>query len=574
MEDYDGVTFTFANDIITNNNGDDGIELLRFKNGSGAGADLLFDNPQISANIGFGIVVNEFDGNVTFLDSQLTGNIGGGIQLVNVKNTAAGTRTFIGTSLGGTSNILFNGIGGGAGIDVLLNQAGATQNLVVTNTTIGGQHDGDTIIVPAGFGIRAIADGLGATLNTSIVDNLAISYHNSEGIRLVSLNGAVHNATILNNAAPLVMDGNGLAGAGNNINLIAGGTAGGVLAELNVLVQNISTNATLDLAGNVIAPGVGGSWLVGSSTEDGVIRATVQQVTADTITGTAVALNFDNLGNGAAGDRINSFTLINNTFTNIAGNGVVLTTGDDTHSDVLIANNTLTSTTTAPLNTGITVTTNAAGGGPVDNLTRVTIQNNIVSQFDANGMTIAANDDSHLLLRIEGNTVAGNGAGFRDTTVLPFLDGINISGNDASRIDARIINNLITGSADIGLQISQNGTGQMNLLLDSNAATGNDFGEDPADDPIINANFIQMQIVNFGAGGDLCLAMTNNFYNGAGILLGNLGVPADFTFENNGDNSPGIATVGALTPAAFGSTCEPAIATQETAFETAGFPPR
>ena len=579
IENYDGTTFTFGANIFANGNGDDGIELIGFKNGAGVGGNLTFMSPSMTGNIGFAISVNDFDGNATFLDSQITQNIGGGIQLINVRNTAAGTMTFIGTSSAiTTSNFLSNGIGGGAAIDVLLNDPGAVQRLTITNSTIGGVHDGNLIITPGGLGIRAVADGIGTTLTTDIVDNLAISYNNSEGIRLISTGGATHTARILNNITPLVMDGNGLAGAGDNIELIVGDDNGGVLAVLDVLMQNITTNATLDLAGNVIAPGTSGAWLRGTSSDDGVLRAVMQNVTGDTITGSVVVLNFNNDGNGALGDRVNMFTMNNNTFTNLASNGVVATTGPDTFSDISITNNNFAVTPTIVGNVGIAVTANATDGGIIDNRTRLNIQNNIIGTaagpFDFGGIAVTANNDTHMLMNIEGNTIRNAGAGGAATNVLPFFDGIAVTANDAARIDARFVNNLVTASADIGLQVNHFSTGQMNLFLDGNALTGNDFGEDPANDPIIDANNIQIGIQNLG-GGQICLAMTNNFYGGAGTVLVNGGVAADFELELDGlTNSLPITQVGPFTVNPFGTNCEPDITTQEGVFVANGFPPR
>ncbi len=578
IEDYDGTTFTFTN-IVANNNADDGVELLRFKNTGAAVATLAFNTPTIGNNIGFGIVVNDFDGNALFFDSQITQNNGGGLQLVNVRNTAAGTQTFIGTtSVVTTSNFLNNGIGGGAGIDILLNDPGAVQRVTITNSTIGGQHDGNLVITTAGLGIRAVADGAGTNLTTNIVDNLAISYHNSEGIRLISTSGATHTAQILNNFAPLVMDGNGLAGAGDNIELIVGNNNGGVLASLDVLIQNITTNATFDLGGNQIAPGTGGAWIRASSTDDGVLRTTMQNVAADTISGSVAVLSFNNDGNGVGAARINRFVMNNNQFSNLASNGVVATTGPDTFTDISITNNTFAVAPTIVGNVGINITANANNGGPIDNRTRVNIQNNIIGNaagpFDAGGMVLTANNDAHFLMNIEGNTISNAGAGGGATNVLPFFDGILITGNGASRIDARIVNNLITLSADQGLQANLTGTGSMNLFLDGNSATGNDFGEDPADDPIINATLLQILVQNQGAGGNVCLAMTNNFFNGNGTLLTNGGLAANFIVELDGlTNSPNINNVGPLTIGTFSTVCLPAIVTEEAAFTAAGFPP-
>ncbi len=571
MEDYDGLSFTFT-DIIASNNGRDGVRLERFKDGSALASTLLFDTPTVSANGGFGIFVDDFEGNASFLDSQVTGNLAGGLHLENVTNNQAGTSTFVGTNApGGTSNFLLNGLAGGAGIDIVLDEVGSTQNLLITDSTIGGITDNATFVLTGGRGIRAVSSGNGTTLNLNIIDNIAIANNISDNIQLISTAGATQNTVVRNNLAALNMDQAG----GDIFNLIVGSANGGTEATLNLTVDNVSVNPAI--AG--VTSGAGSNVFQAQSQNDGVLNLNVTNLNADTITGSAVNLTFDNDGAGG----INNVFFNNVNFTEVSGNGIVASTGTDTNTNLSFLNMNIQPIVAGStnFNSGVAITTTGAAGGGVDNRTRVNLRNltlgSAASPFDGNGISITANEDAELLANIENNTIINAGFGGGSNVLLPFLDGVTITANDAARIDARVTNNIIQGSGDIGLVVTNNSTNDVNLLLSNNTITGNDIGEDPANDPIIDSNFAEILFVNNGAGGNVCLAMTNNFFSAIGTEIFNFGAVGEFTLELDGFTNSPFITVNAppgnaVTGAGFGTTCEPAIAAQETAFQVLGFP--
>jgi hypothetical protein len=509
--------------------------------------DLVLRNNAVN-----GILIDDFNGDLSFIDSDITGNAGGaGIGLVNVRNPV-GSRTLIGSSsLGSTNQILLNQIG----IDILLTDPGSRQETLITDTQIGGVF---VPVIPAvflaGVGVRAEANGAGITMITDVIDNRGIQYNAGSGVFLRSRGGATHTANVFNaDPATLNMDGNG-----TGVTMQVGDA--GPASTLNVFVENITMNATVDGAGNILRNGAG-TVVSGVSTDDGVLQSVVQNIQADTI-GNGVTYSANNLNNFIAPTAANINTIFNRdlTFTTIVGTGASLVTGDGTYTDFsLVGTNLFNADTVTPAGVqGVNVAvTGDAGADPLDNRTQVTVAGTTVNNFLGAGMTFTANEDAHLLMNLTGNQVNGVGAGLVNTA-LPFFDGIRITGNDNSTVSAELIGNSVAASFDQGIQFDVNDTGgTMNIVLDSNTSFGNDFGEDAADDPIINATFIDILGQNNGdATTTLCVAMTGNAFGNT--TLTNPPVFGPSTFENGG-NGGVINIFGPFTPAAYGTVCQPAI---------------
>ena len=96
--------------------------------------------------------------------------------------------------------------------------------------------------------------------------------------------------------------------------------------------------------------------------------------------------------------------------------------------------------------------------GDLDNLTKVTLENNSIRDFVLNGVDISAQGDAQMLVDVTGNDISNNGAGLNNhpadnpafplgTTADPnqlfFLDGLNIDALDDSTISTNIVSKLL-----------------------------------------------------------------------------------------------------------------------------------
>ena len=158
---------------------------------------------------------------------------------------------------------------------------------------------------------------------------------------------------------------------------------------------------------------------------------------------------------------------------------------------------------------------------------------------------------------------------------LPFGDGVDITAIGDSEIFTRIVNNTINGNAEQGLDLNTAGNGSIAAFVVGNNLAGNDISDDPATVPI-ESGIADMTAIN-AATGNICIAMSNNFFNLPAIFA-NAGGPADFLVELDGvTNGDGIPTflpaAGAFGMGTFSTVCEPTIATEEAVFAANGFPP-
>ncbi len=545
MRNYDGTEFNFVNNT-TNGNVGDGILLENYKNFAGVGATLDFFNPVASANQGNGIALDDFTGDVRFLNSNIANNLNGGISLVDVVTPGAGDMVFIGTSGGGVSNILGNGVGTGAGVFNQLNIAGAREHLVITNSTINN----------GGMGVSSSATDVGANLQTDIVDNLSISGNQSDGIRLMSTNGATHTAQVINSAAAGTLQINGNLGSG--ISQFASGI--GPVSLLESDIQNVNIG------------GSGNHGMLFNSSDDGQIISRTLDATIAGAAQDGVQINADNLNAFA----VNEFRFENMSITNVGDDGIDLNIGDQTFADFSLVNSVLNNNLAGDQGLEINATGDAAL--TTDTRLRLNVVGNTITAFDAgDGIGIQSSGDAHVFAQIEANSITNNGINQIATgqPALPFGDGINILATEDSEIFTRIQNNQITTNADQGVDIVTADNGQVTALVSGNFIAGNDTQDDTTTLPN-EANNFDMLVTN-DLTGRICIAMSTNFFTLPALFTNNSG-NTDFEVELDGlTNGLGVPIfaggVANFTINPFGTVCSPAIDAEDLAFQANGFAP-
>ncbi len=549
MLNYDAAAMTFLRNT-TSGNGGDGVRLDTFKAGAGQRANLDFVGHVADGNIGNGINIINGDGDLRFLNSQITNNLGSGIRLEDWRNTDPRDITLVGITTGGTSNITGNATGTGAGIDVLLN--GGVQNLFVRDSSVDGN----------GIGIRAVANNVGTVLNTSILDNLSVSNNLADGMRFNVLNGALHNVLVDNPTRPvpaaLPMLNNGLI-AGDAIRLLAGDNSG-LTSTMNAIIRDVNIAGT---NGNGISANVVG---------DGNLQLTAQNSTLQGNAGNAIDLNIDNTVAGA----VNSILLDSLLIQNNGLSGIQLTTGDDTFTDLMINSVVMANAASSGIN-GVNINTlgfvpaNPMDPNTIDNRTRVTMIGSIISNFQADGFQAVASGDSHLLLDLQSNQIFNNGDG-GDPTAFPFFNGMTIAATDTSVVNAALSNNLVTGNFEFGIAMGTLGDGTLNSVLIDNNFAGNDQGEDAGNNPIVDS-FIDDALFTNSVTGNMCVALSNNVFQFNAVFQ-NGAAPADFLVELDGiTNGFDQADLGAnFVFPTFGSVCQGLLDAEALAFQGVGFP--
>ncbi len=543
IEDYDGADFNFVANT-TNNNVRDGIRMERYKNGSGSGASLDFFSPVSLGNQQNGITLQDFAGDVRFLNSNVSGNLNHGIALIDVRTPAANQMVFIGTNGGGTSTISGNGVGTGSGIFNELNVAFGIQQLLVTNTTLDS----------GGTGITSSATAVGANLQTDIIDNLSISGNQSDGIRLMSSGGATHTAAIVNTGAGLAMNGN----AGNGISMFSSGVGPVSLLEVDT--------------DNVIINGAGVNGMLFNASGDGQIISRARNTAISGVGIDGIQINANNLNSVA----VNEFLFDNMNISGVLGDGIDINVGDQTFVDFALTGSLLSNANAG--NNGIEATVVGDGLAGVDSRLRMNITGNIINAFDSgDGINITSSGDAHVLAEIAGNTITNNGINQVATgaPALPFGNGIDIRANGDSEVFTRILNNNVTANADPGLNIATGGNGQVTALVAGNFLSGNDTQDDGTTIPI-ESGIADVTVSNVVTG-RICLAMSTNFYSLPTILT-NLSGAANFEVELDGaTNGPGpvifLPNAAAFTLTPFGAQCAMDIDIEELAFDLNGFSP-
>jgi hypothetical protein len=110
------------------------------------------------------------------------------------------------------------------------------------------------------------------------------------------------------------------------------------------------------------------------------------------------------------------------------------------------------------------------------------------------------------------------------------------------------------------------GSGEITALVVGNNISLNDTADDGTTGPIESGN--ADMTVNNAVGGDVCIAMTNNFFS-LPVVFTNLSGPANFRFERNGQtvNPVLLPNAAAYYIGTFSTQCEPAIAAEEAVFD-------
>ncbi len=450
----------------TSNNFRHGLFVNNFANTSTNGLNIL--NHTADANVNTGIVVDTGTGKLNILAPNVTNNSVNGIRITDFTSGVGDTTVIAGA---GNNSGLLDGNGlGGSNLLIELTQPNLVQNVLVTDIAITGS---------GGAGVAVSATGSDTELNFDLRDNVSITDNLGDGISLVSTFGSTINADIGNpdlTTAPLQITNNAfLSGAG--ISVLSQGLDGELdLTAVNANISNVAIlndeNITItpDGVANLVGGTVGvdidsiGSAIVDVVVADSSIGNPAETADQHVIDGVDILLDNDNSFNrkpnrvlldnldvvvGSSGDLLGNL-----------GTGVIVTTLEDTLSDITISDSTFrpNSQPLEPLGpndgvfgdtvgkSGIELTAigaadfidpvdpivmglgqGLAGPGTVaaanpvgmdvvsdgmhDNLTQLTLLNNTIRDFTFDGVDIAAFGDARLLLNISGNTVANNGAG-------------------------------------------------------------------------------------------------------------------------------------------------------------------
>ncbi len=542
FDGYDAATVAFQGSIAASANLRHGINLEDFANSSGLGAGYLFQAPTLTGNVSDGLRISNADGNFAIRDAIMSNNGRNGVSLINVRNTNPLHQTLITSSASTISQYTLNS---GAGIFVDLNDPGATQRLLVEFSQVDQNING----------LQITASGLGTSLTTDIINNFSVSNNLKDGIFLRSILGAVHTATVTNTllglnqldgSSRLNMNGNGAA-AGNGFSLFAGDLFS---ADAATLTANISNVSLQNISGSGIFAATGNLGILNANLDD-IIVTNATQGFAFELTATDPAL-------------ISRINLTNSTVTASGAIGLLVNNGAGSQVDFLGDNLVFQNDAAAQLGAAGVLFSN-------NGLMRTSFTNNTIDGFDNFGFVAQSGGFAgRLLANVQGNTVTNSGPlnvlnGLGD---LPHEDGMRIFINGGTG-NVRMVNNVSSGHAQQGLNLTTAGTGQLNVLLEGNVITGNDLG----DDPLNPAELLTRDLlVTNGFAAGTCLAMSNNVFSLDATVVNNSGAPS-FVLELDGlTNGAGVPTIiGAVTNQPFGSTCLPAIVAEEAAFNLLGF---
>lgn len=560
LVNYDAESLILT-DNETNDNGRDGLRLENFKNAAGNGLVLDLLGHDSTQNSHFGVHIVGGDGDLRVINGQIFGNNGGGLRIVDWTNTDPTTMVFVGAGdINGVSNYSNNP--GGIGLDIELN-AGSQRLLVMDTTADGNEH-----------GLRLTTRGINTILDANIFDNASFSGNAGDGIRMVSRGGATQRVVI---AQPTL--GGQLQIANNaqsGINLLAGVNDLGVTSVIDLSITD--TLITGNAAGMRAVSNGDGQIIFLAQNMDW----TFNQVHADI----EVQNNTTSLVNMF---RYHEVTMDNTTPLLLgAGDAFRVRNFGDSMLDLVVTDSVITNTLSdynPPGGGGtIFVDTNSSIGegqgfdirlGGTDSLTRFVLRGTEVSNFNYGAMTIAATNESQLLMDWTGNDIRFNGFGPGDS---PILDGtvnqvpgtetpgivLAVSGDAVVNYEAR--NNFISNNYGTNMVQTATGNATINAVWIENDFSVSFLGQD-----------VNMSNVGFNA--TTCLSMGSNLFNNGQVAFTNSGGAANFTLELDGITN-GIAfdfsnpqIVGPRTPAPFGTVCEPAVDANKAAFDALGFPP-
>ncbi len=555
MDNFDALAVTFI-DNATSNNGGHGISLTSHNNTAGAGVIVNFLDTEIAnldatiststptalRNTLAGINLEGVSGDITFLNMEIRENQQAGIQMTDVTTPLFGQEVFIGAEGAGLS--IFDSNAVGTEFAQIYSDLGVPTPNGIQNLTIT-----DSSIFNGGNGISAQASNVGAVLNTSIVDNLTISGNAADGIKLTAFDGGTHRALVENTGTALEIDSNN----GNGININSFGTSSLSLVEATIHNVNVTDSGFNGINADVVENG------------QAIVAASASNIVGG-IDG--IGINVQN----TASTSVSVFNFDDLNIQSVVDDGIGLNVGINSFADMTVQNSVLSNGLLgAPAgNHGIQVTAiGSTATADVDTRVRLNITGNLIEAFNSgDGIGILAGGDAHVLAEIEANNIIGNGF---NNDVLPFGDGINITSVDEAQVFTRVVNNLVTGNAEQGLRLNTAGEGSITAVVVGNNMAGNDLGEDAGNDPTIDNNIADMAAVN-AVSGNICLAMTNNFFT-LDVVLNNLSGPGNFLFERNGltVSEPQLIflpNIAAFSIGTFSLVCDPAIDAEAAIFDT------
>ena len=555
INNFDAFAVTFT-DNATSNNGGHGISLTNHNNTAGTGVLVNFLDTEIAnldpalststptafRNTLAGINLESVSGDIRFLNMEMRENQQSGIQLTDVTTPLLGQGVFIGTEGAGLS--IFDSNAVGTEFAQIYSDLGVPTPNGIQNLTIT-----DSSIVNGGNGISAQASNVGASLNTAIVDNLTISGNAADGIKLTAFDGGTHRALVENTGTALEIDANN----GNGININSFGTSSLSLVEATIHNVNVTDSGFNGINADIVENG------------QAIVSASASNIVGAS---DGIGINVEN----SASTAVSVFNLDDLSISGIADDGIGVNVGANSFVDLTVQNSIISNALLgAPAgNHGIEITAvGSTATAAVDTRVRLDITGNTIESFlSGDGIGILAGGDAHVLAQIEANSITDNGF---NNDVLPFGDGINITAVDESQIFTRIVNNLVTRNAEQGLRFDTFDEGSITAVVVGNNMAGNDLGEDAGNDPTIDNNIADMAAVN-AVSGNICLAMTNNFFT-LDVVLNNLSGPGNFLFERNGltVSEPQLIflpSIASFSIGTFSLVCEPAIEAEEAIFDS------
>jgi hypothetical protein len=541
FSNYDAATVQFLQNFSATGNLRHGVNLVGFVDGAGVGATYFFDSPVATGNVSDGIRLVDANGNLLFQNSTLTGNGGNGLSLINVRNTNPLHSTLV-TALPGFASTFTGNAGNGIFVD--LNQAAAVQRLRVEFSTLNGNNTG----------LMAQADGVGAFLTTDVIQNISIANNLKDGIFLRSINGGLHVATVTNVGARLNMDGNGAAGSGNGFTILAGDTVSVNQSTRIAVISNISLqNIGLATTDSGVFAGTGGRGLLNLNADDLLIENVGQ------------GFEFDfNQIDPAIISRVN---VLNSTVNFSTGIGMIVDNGAGSSADILVNNLVFQNDAATQLGAAGVLFSNTGN-------MRARFLNTTIDDFDSFGLVVQTGGVGRTLAEVSGNSITNSGPlniinGIAD---LPHEDGVRFLTAGTSTAHARFVNNVMTGNAQQGLNLTAADASTLTFSMSGNVIAANDQGGPFPPGPPVDAFIRDMLSVN-DVGANTNLAMSNNTFVFNADIDNQSGAAA-YNLELDGlTNGIGFPTLigGPVTNVAFGAVVEPAIQAEEAAFGGLGF---
>ena len=524
-------------DNVTNDNIRNGLFIDDF---GGQGLDLDIFEHTANNNAASGIVVNDGDGDIDIRNANANNNTINGVEVSDFSNTVAGDSTTIFNTEGSTAQISGNQ---NTNILLSLTEPGTTQDVLVTGATIlDGQR-----------GIVARVAGLDSELNVSILNNETISQHTGDGLRFEATESGTLNVLVENEEGedPLFLNDNA-QGGGAGIAFFANGDAADPTSNINAEVRNVSINNDGETG---FTSSVIGNFAPEAVLVEGTGRSQVNLLVEDSRIESAggFIIDLDNTGNGdvnniflrdlivradlpvfinSAGGTFLDFGLFGS---DLQSNGNIRPVADGgSFNDPTESGDPFTDTAG-----DFGILANIAGdfGGGVDNMTRLTIVDNVIRDFTFEGINITTTGDSELLANISSNQILRNGPGNDDMVEFPvddpatiadsdevvddqlgFFDGVVINSFDTSDVNLRFNANQLINNHEAGLTINNFGTGTVNGSLNFNGFA-NDIGQDADVTDPNNSTAFQTDFVasNFGFG-TINLDLSSNTFGSDAIF--------------------------------------------------------